>query len=781
MKGGSEPVWRDVVLIGGGHSHVGVIKSFGMRPMAGVRVTVICTDTDTPYSGMLPGYVAGHYDFDDIHIDLRRLAEHSGVRYLLDEAIGIDRAERRVLCRSRAPVRYDVVSIDIGSTPKLAEVPGAADYAIPVKPIRGFNRRWLALLERVRDVGGPIAIAVVGAGAAGVEMTLAMQFRLRRELVALGRNPDDVRFHLFAAGEHVLPSHNVPVRRVFEDVLRRRGVTVHRSAPVSRLEPGRLVTRAGEIVQADEILWVTQAGGAPWLRDTGLELDERGFVRVGDTLQSASDPRVFAVGDCASMIGHELEKAGVYAVRMSRPLTENLRRGIAGVPLVRYRPQRRFLALLSTGDRYAVASRGWLFARGHWVWRWKDRIDRRFMRMFRELEPMAHGEPAPAEFADAPEAERSQADAAVRMRCGGCGAKVGAGVLARVLTRIRPLHRPDVPVGFDQADDAAIVRVPPGKAIVHSVDFFRAFVDDPWLFGRIAANHALGDLYAMGAEPQFASAVATVPPGLERQVEETVFQLMAGAVSVLNEAGCALVGGHTGEGTELALGFAVNGLVGEGLSGVLRKSGLRPGDAIVLTKPLGTGTLLAAHARLAARGRWIDAALASMQVSNRAAAACLIAHGAAACTDVTGFGLIGHFLEMTAASAVGAELRLDAIPVLDGAVETVAAGWVSSLHAANAQRRSSLAVDETAQRHARFPLLFDPQTAGGLLAGIPDERAEACIAELVALGYSGASIVGRVRAACDGRPMIECVAGRHRRPGSSTVDRNSIRRLSGVD
>jgi selenide,water dikinase len=276
------------------------------------------------------------------------------------------------------------------------------------------------------------------------------------------------------------------------------------------------------------------------------------------------------------------------------------------------------------------------------------------------------------------------------------------------------------------------------------VDFFRAFVDDPWLFGRIAANHALGDIFAMGADAQSASAIATVPPGLEDKVEDTLFQMMSGAVSVLNEAGCALVGGHTGEGRELALGFAVNGLIDEALAGVMTKGGLRPGDVLILTKPIGTGTLFAAHARLQARGRWIDAALASMQVSNRAAAACLTAHGARACTDLTGFGLLGHLLEMTRPAGVDAELELDALPLLEGAAETVAAGILSSLHPANTRLRRALRNQKEALDHPNYPLLFDPQTAGGLLAGVPESAADACIAALHGLGYRQAARIGRV-------------------------------------
>ncbi|MBU1263865.1 MAG: selenide, water dikinase SelD, partial [Gammaproteobacteria bacterium] len=749
MQASESPVLRDIVLIGGGHSHVVVLRMWAMNPLPGARLTLICTDTDTPYSGMLPGYIAGHYTCDDAHIDVRRLAEFAGARYYRDEVVGIDRAARRVICRTRPPVAYDALSINIGSTPSLAQVPGADAHAVPVKPIRQFNARWLALLERVRGHAGATTVAVVGGGAGGVELALAMQYRLRRELTAQGREPDELRMHLLTAGPNILPTHNAAVRRSFESVLAQRGVTLRLDAEVIRVAENCLETRRGETLQADEIVWVTQAGGAAWLADTGLALDEAGFVQVRNTLQTETDPLIFAAGDCASIIDQPLEKAGVFAVRMGPTLAGNLRRTLLGQSLKPYRPQRRWLALISTGDQHAIASRGAFYARGDWVWRWKDWIDRRFMLRFSEFPAMPEADKKPAQQIPLEAAEQTQAISALAMRCGGCGAKVGATVLSRALAQVQPIERDDVLIGLHAPDDAAVLRVPPGKALVHTVDFFRAFVDDPWLFGRIAANHALGDIFAMGAEAQSATAIATVPPGLEDKVEDTLFQMMSGAVSVLNEAGCALVGGHTGEGRELALGFAVNGLIDETLSGVMAKGGLRPGDVLILTKPIGTGTLFAAHARLQARGRWIDAALVSMQVSSRAAAACLSAHGARACTDLTGFGLLGHLLEMTRAAGVDAELELDALPLLDGAAETVAAGILSSLHPANTRLRRALRNQKEALDHPNYPLLFDPQTAGGLLASVPADRATDCIRALKASGYPQTAAIGRIRGASD--------------------------------
>jgi selenide,water dikinase len=757
MQAKDSPVTRDIVLIGGGHSHVGVMYMLAMIPLPGVRLTVICTDTDTPYSGMLPGYIAGHYGFDDVHIDLRRLAVFAGARYYRDEVVGIDRVGRKVLCRGRPPVSYDVLSINIGSTPQLARVAGAVEHAVPVKPIRRFNERWLALLDRVCRHAGLTRIAVVGAGAGGVELLLAMQYRLRKELVTLKRNPDELHFHLFSADAEILRTHNGAVRQTFENVLAERGVQVHHAAEVTQVDAGHLRTKNGDIFDADEIIWVTQAGGAAWLRETGLALDENGFIRIRDTLQTATDDAIFATGDCASMIDHPLEKAGVFAVRMAKPLAENLRRTLMHQPMIAYRPQQRWLALISTGDQYAVASRGAFYARGKWVWRWKDWIDRRFMRKFSDFAAMPDSGRSPAEAIPLDATEKTQTISAMAMRCGGCGAKVGASVLSRALASVHPVERADVLIGLHAPDDAAVVRVPPGKAMLHTVDFFRAFIDDPYVFGRIAANHALGDVFAMGGEAQSATAIATVPPGLESKVEDVVFQMMSGAVSVLNEAGCALVGGHTGEGAELALGFAINGLIDESLSGVMRKGGMRCGDVLILTKPIGTGTLFAAHAQLKARGRWIDAALESMQISNRAAVPCLIAHGATACTDLTGFGLLGHLVEMTRPSGVDAELNLNDLPLLEGAADTVAAGILSSLQPANVRLRRAVRNQESSVQHPNYPLLFDPQTAGGLLASVPADKADACITALRGLGYPQTACIGRILAQGDALEPIRLV------------------------
>ncbi len=744
------PILKDLVLLGGGHSHVTVLKRFGMRSIPGVRLTLVSRGVDTPYSGMLPGLIAGHYTYDDAHIDLRMLARFADARSIVDEATGLDLANRQVLFAHRPAISYDVLSIDIGSTPNVT-VAGAAEHAIPVKPIDQFLEHWTALSGRLLESTGPTRIAVVGGGAGGVELLLAVQHHVAELREDAGRDSANLEYHLFTDSSEVLPTHNRTARRIFERILRERDVRVHIGSAVVEVLPSQLRTANRQSHQIDEVLWTTQAAAAPWLAESGLAVDGGGFVRVSGTLRSTSHADVFAAGDVASVEEYPRPKSGVFAVRQGRPLARNLHRALLGQPLASYRPQQQFLSLISTGDEYAVASRGPFALEGAWLWRWKDWIDRRFMRRFSELPEMvpAVAPVVPTGLADS---EALAAMSAMAMRCGGCGAKVGASVLTRALARLPASDRGAVLIGLDAPDDAAVVETADGGAAVHTVDFFRSMLDDPYVFGQVAANHALSDVYAMGGEAESALAIVTIPHGPESKVEDTLTHVMAGAALVLREAGAKLVGGHTSEGAELGLGFAVHGRVDP--SRVLRKAGLQPGDRLILTKALGTGTLFAADMRHKAKGRWIAAAIASMLQSNRGASGGVLAHGVTACTDVTGFGLLGHLVEMLKASDVDAELDLDALPVLDGAEQTVRAGILSSLQPQNVRLRRAIVSPPDASAEPRFALLFDPQTSGGLLAGVPAAAAESCVRDLRARGYQVSNIIGTVKPRSDRPEMV---------------------------
>lgn len=733
------PVIKDLVLIGGGHSHISVLKSFGMRPIPGVRLTLISSDTNTPYSGMLPGLVAGHYSFAEAHIDLAPLTRFANARFFRDSAIGIDPDSRTISLQHRPPISYDLLSINSGSTPSTDIVKGADEFAIPVKPIGGFLAHWQNLRERLAARTESTTISVVGGGAGSVELILAVQHALA-ESEKSAEQP--IRYELLTADDDILTAHLPAVSRRFRRILGDRGVQIHTGARIAEVRKGLLIDNTGREYRSDEILWVTNASAPKWLADSGLTVDEQGFMLIDDQLRSTSHPTIFGAGDVATMKNHPRPKAGVFAVRQGRPLVRNLRGTLLGRPLQRYRPQRQFLSLISTGDQYAVASRNAWSAEGSWVWCWKDWIDRRFMRRFQELPEMDEQpeEAVPAALLGPEHAELTDDT----MRCGGCGAKVGAEVLTEALGGLQPLPRDDVIVGLSEPDDAALISVPNDKLSVLSIDAFRPMILDPFVFGQITANHCLGDIYAMGAEPQSAMTIATLPVWPQEKLIDELRQMLLGALEVFATSGTALVGGHTSEASEASLGFSVTGLIDR--EQVLHKATLQAGDVLILTKAIGTGAILAADMRAKARGAWVDAALESMLLSNRRAGRVLREHGASACTDITGFGLAGHLLEMLGGSTLGATLELIALPTLDGAVQSVAAGITSSLQPKNERVARRVENVAAARQHERFPLLFDPQTAGGLLAGLPRENVDACLEDLRVHGYPDSAAIGTIGA-----------------------------------
>jgi len=746
----AQPVVKDLVLIGGGHSHVYVLKMLAMKPEPGVRVTLIAKDLHTPYSGMLPGLVAGHYTWEETHVDLEPLCRLGKHRVIHDEAVGIDHENNRVQLKSGRPgVRFDTLSIDIGITPS-AQVRGSSENTTPVKPIFGFNARWEELLHRVVNNGKKCNVVVVGGGAGGAELALSMRYRMREELKKASLDENLAKFTLVTRGD-LMPTHSKGVRKTFIKVFAEQGVDVIENDGVINADKGKLTLESGKVMEADECIWCTQAGAASWLKEaTNLSLDEDGFIAVNPTLESTSHPNIFAAGDVAHVLKHPRPKAGVFAVRQGPPLEKNLRRALLGESLTDFTPQKLFLGLITTGGKSAVLSYGkmslgGLGSMGEKLWRWKDKIDRKWMKMYQEMPDMGVMEEGVESSAIALAAgpETMAALRAVPMRCGGCGAKVGATVLSRVMKRLEPIPtNPNVEVGIDQPDDAAVVSVPEGMVGVQTVDYFRAFVDDPYIFGQIAAVHALGDCWAMGADPHAALAIATVPYGLEAQVEETLYQMMCGACDILRDAGCGLAGGHTSEGADLSLGFSIHGAAPR--EKLMKKGGMKPGHKLILTKPVGTGTLFAADMRSKAQGRWVSNALNSMRQPSGVAASTLFEHGATSCTDVTGFGLLGHLVEMCKGSNAAAVLDMDAVPILPGALECVELGITSSLQPANVRLARAVANPSQVSTAPRYPLLFDPQTAGGMLASVPSENAEAAVQALRSAGYPHTTVIGEV-------------------------------------
>ena len=559
---------RDLVFIGGGHTHALALRTLAMKPIKNTRITLISEQVLTPYSGMLPGYVAGHYSMLETHIDLNRLCQWAGVRWIngtvtglkpdqkiIDVVVGKESDEQGSL-----QISYDTLSIDTGSTPDLS-VPGAEQYAVGVKPVSHFNYAWQSLLN-ASVVDQEQQWGVIGAGAGGVELVLGMAHRLREK--------KNLRFHLAFSSERVLPGYPEKLVATVERRLAEFNIQIHSGFRVARVTADGLHSEMGVHLALDKSIWCTGASAAAWPADCGLAVSARGFIAVNELLQSTSHHDIYAVGDCSDMIDDPRPKAGVYAVRQAPFLVDNLRAALTGSKTKPLRLQSDFLSLLSLGDRSAVGCRSGWVASGAWVWKLKDDIDTRFMRKLND--------PGPKLAMAVEDAEDSP------MHCAGCGSKLGPDLLQGNLAKLSSYPRDEITPALGNAEDASLWRVTPGASAVQSIDGFRSFTDDLWRFGKICVNHSLSDLYAMGATPISAQVWVNLSFSHPRLQKRDHLLLMSGVADALAEQEATLAGGHSTEGAETHVAIVANGEIHD--DKVWRKNTPAEGDVLVLTLSL---------------------------------------------------------------------------------------------------------------------------------------------------------------------------------------------------
>ncbi len=720
----SFPLLKNVVLIGGGHAHALVLRSWAMKPVVGARLTVINPDPTAPYTGMLPGYVAGHYSRDELEIDLVSLSRFAGARLILGRVTDLDRDEKTVTVPGRPPIPYDVCSVNVGITGDMS-IPGFADHATPAKPLGRFATRWSEFVDAVlaNPDPEPRRIAVIGGGVGGVELAMAMHHRL--ETLALAPSVT-----VIDSGQ-VLSEVGPKAREALLDELAARSIEVRENTRAAEVTASGVVTDDGGLIDADFVVGAAGARPHQWLSNLGLSTNN-GFISTDSTLCAVNDDSILAVGDCAEMRFAPRPKAGVFAVRQAPYLLKNISAKLRETKLAEYNPQSDYLKLISLGEKSAGADKYGRFVAGPKMWRLKDKIDRDFMDKLNDLPEMKSDAPPKnsvaglaGQIADEPPL------------CGGCGAKVGLDVLQGPLGELPPSERTDV--SSLPGDDAALLHFD-GASQVITTDQVRAFTSDPFRMAKIATLHAMGDTWAMGAAPQAVLVTVTLPQLGRTLQSEWLAEVMAGTVEALAGTGAEVVGGHTSMGAELSLGYTVTGLVDEPVT----LAGAVARQRLIITRPLGSGVLFAGEMRRRARGRDIDALLSTLEQPQGPASQVLTGAGATAMTDVTGFGLAGHLFSMLRQSSMtsvdlGAEIDIDAVPFFDGALDVFSTGVRSHLHDSNvaAVRLTAHSTDP------RIDLLFDPQTAGGLLAAVPDARADQIVSELCSLGFQSA-VIGTV-------------------------------------
>ena len=726
---------HEIVLLGAGHTNAHIIRSWRMKPLPGVRLTCVSDHLEAVYSGMLAGMLAGEYNEDRMKIDLVRLCASCGVRLVHGRGVGLDLAHRQLLVEGRPPIHYDALSIGIGSRPRVS--PGG-ENGLSIKPMQTFLSRLRVKLDQAltNNRSGPLRVAIVGGGAAGVEIACCLDEFIRRNCSAQA----PMQIILVDADNEILYEKPPRARHLVAGELRRRGIELKLEKRIEYVERDCvLICECGERIDADLTIWTTSAQPAAVLTKLGLQCDEHGFLLTRTTLQSVGDDCVFAVGDSGTVEGDKYAKAGVFAVRQGPVLWENLRRKLRGEPLLKWKRQRHFLSIVNTGRQRAILTYRRLSLHGKWWWRWKDHIDSRFMDQYQQYPPPMLMEAPTREGFD------------LSRQCGGCGCKVSPEVLQGSLSDLNQDDDPRILVGLDEPDDIALLRNSTGGSTAVSTDFFSAFVDDPFLLGRVAAINAMSDLFAKGATPNVALSIAVLPPGTKEQQARLLRELLAGGAREFQPAGVTIVGGHSVVGQRLLFGFTILGDAEQGQ--VMRKTSPRAGDVLVLTKPLGTGVLLAAHMQAKCHAAWWSPLVANMLQSNQLAAEAAMQLSVSAATDITGFGLAGHLLEVLSSDEVTAEVSLSRLPALPGVKELLESGIQSSLAPANQANCYAMEVESQLAQNTDVNIMYDPQTSGGLLFAMPEAEAERIAIEL----SPAPTVIGHVRKRGTGEAKLHLV------------------------
>lgn len=747
MNNSATPVVSDLVLLGGGHANIQVLKMMAMNPLGGLRITLISDQTHSPYSGMLPGYLAGYYSFEECHFDLRRICEELGQRFIKAKIIGLDPQTKKIRLENRAEISYDCASINVGIEPKNIEnlSQDSALKLIPLKPISQFIAHWDQLISDLKDYKGDdsLQLAVVGAGASGVEISIILkmlidQNRWNAQVSLIHRHEFLVSAKDLRAGKRLSKTLNTLDIKVFQNT---EVLEVHENGLVLKDDKGSVHTK--DFYRA---LIATQAAAPEWFKSSGLPVNQAGFVKVTGKLLVENEDALFAAGDCIHFSPSPLKKAGVYAVRQGMILEHNLRSFFTRQSTLKtFNPKKNVLSLITIGDRKALvhqdgpSSLRWLSP--SFLWIVKDYIDRRFMtrfqartfsknpRHFNKVMPSPKNTLVPEGWQD--------------NTCGGCGCKLAASTLTQSLNKLLIPEDGSVLLGVKDGEDCSLTVFSENTLCLQTIDQFRSFISDPYLLGQIASQHALSDIYAMGGVAKTVQVGLTLCAASEKIHREDIFQLMSGVLDILTKSAASLVGGHTAEGSESAIAIAVQGEVGP--KQVLRKQLTKPGNKLILTKPIGTGVIFAANMHAQANGKLVDAALSSMLQSNKTAMETIRGFDISGCTDITGFGLLGHAFEMlgkNSNAALGIKIDYKAIPLFNGVCKLFEQGYFASIASNNyASLRDVISADVNDHN---FPALFDPQTSGGLLFSVPPHQAVSCLKALHQNGVSNACVIGEV-------------------------------------
>jgi len=708
-----------IVLAGGGHTHALVLLRWAMNPKlkpAGM-ITLVNKASTTTYSGMFPGVLAGKYKIDEILIDLRNLASKAGVSFVLAEIEGIDLKEKKLLLAGRPEIEYSLLSLNIGTKTNLnskSTISVDKDLAVPIKPFFQ-SYKFIVGQDKYKDDSSAKPFVIIGGGLAGIEIAFSLRKRWPKRAIYLKvKSGRKINKNLLTH----LKSLNIEI---------------------TQKNPSDLYPK----------LICTGNKSFDWIKDSGLPLAEDGRVLTKNTLQVINYPEIFAVGDCGVIKDHPRPSSGVWAVRSAKPLAKNLESLSKGLKLEKWIPQRKAIQLLDINsiNKKSKAFMSWgeaMIGPFDFLSRLKESIDMNFISKFYLIKDIDSAMSSEKEM----------------IKCRGCASKLAFTPLKSVLKKLDSIEP-----SADDSIDIGILNS--SKTLIQSVDGFPALISDPWLNGRLLAFHSCSDIWACGGSVVSAQSVVNLPALSYNLQQELLFHFLEGVNSALTIQGAKLIGGHTLESRKISedpfsLGIegslTVNGTI-DNKKYFWSKGGMKKGDQILISRSLGTGIIFSAFMNGQIKPYIIDSVLIEMNNSqhnivnyiNQLKIINQHPKVVNACTDITGFGLLGHLSEMLESTnndqlkmnlePLKIVIELDNIPVYDGVKELVDKGFESTLAPSNAvflnnidgdknlkfQLISNNFISNKSLYNTMLKILVDPQTCGPLVISCPSIYSERLI------------------------------------------------------
>ena len=696
------PITNDLVLIGGGHSHLSVLMKLSKKRLNGNRITLITNEIDTPYSGMIPGYIEGIYSWRDSHIDLYRLCLKLNVRFIHAEVERVSAHEKEIYFKDRPKIKFDVLSINTGIQSNNREIKGAAKYCLPVKPISKLTNNFLNKITNFKS------IAFIGGGAGSVELALAIKKRF------LNIN-QDIKITIITGKRGLLSTFPQKTKLTSLKTLEKFKIDIIEYKRVLEVKPKQIILSDKSMLKIDKAILSTNSMTPKWLAKSDILLTKDNYILVNKSFQT-NHKYVFASGDVIDFNNQNLKKAGVFAVRSGKPLAINIKQFILGKKLVEYKFNKNYLALIGTSKRSAIATKYNLTFNSRFFFYLKKYIDQNFIKKFSDFKIRKKFTLEALKtdvlniFVKHKEKITDKNDI---MQCKGCAAKVPLNALKQALPK-------DI---VSTSEDA--VSVPGQPELYQTVDMISSIITDPFLLGKIAANHSISDMVSVNSKITSAMMILQLPLSKTEINSRDLEQVLLGANEIFKTIDCPLIGGHTmiGKDKDPIIGFSILGQKQKKIKIMKNRRKIKTKDLLILTEKIGSGLIFAginnylidSYFQTDVIKQMIKGNLNFGKISNHL--------NILSMTDITGFGLANHLLNLIKRdnNKTGLTIYPNKIPLFEGVNECINKNIKSSLFESNydiAQKDIIYKRDKSKIDN----IIYDPQTVGGIAFIIPQEE-----------------------------------------------------------